>query len=140
VGTRAKSKPWFEFSIQGLFLIIYRKIKGLIGIRFIDLENWSFRRVDARSAVSKSGGRVSRLKASGVGQCPPYKWSSNCDTCVSPVLQNPCPARVLLQSILNHHKRDARANFSTYISTPDLSQERLEITKQLIGCLRTNIK
>lgn len=25
------------------------------------------------------------------------------------ILYNPCPATVLLQSILNHHKRDARA-------------------------------
>ena len=30
------------------------------------------------------------------------------------IVYNPCPVRVLLSSILNHHKRDARARNSKY--------------------------
>jgi hypothetical protein len=32
------------------------------------------------------------------------------------IVYNPCPVRVLLSSILNHHKRDARAQKSLYIN------------------------
>jgi hypothetical protein len=37
------------------------------------------------------------------------------------IVYNPCPVRVLLSSILNHHKRDARArNKSELYSNPKL--------------------
>ncbi|MBO1066740.1 MULTISPECIES: hypothetical protein [Nostocales] len=50
------------------------------------------------------------------------------------IVYNPCPVRVLLSSILNHHKRDARADYSLirkHLTLPrsDRHLERLEELK-----------
>jgi hypothetical protein len=39
------------------------------------------------------------------------------------IVYNPCPVRVLLSSILNHHKRDARAKQVNQSSTLEISPE-----------------
>ena len=46
------------------------------------------------------------------------------------IVYNPCPVRVLLSSILNHHKRDARAEyFSSYFH---IAENTALVTERLL--------